>query len=48
MATGSELTAYQMGVIRNMATAVENGNLTPKRINSAAFKAKWAKPRTMR
>lgn len=38
--SGSQLTAYQMGVIRNMATVVENGNLSPKRINSLAFRQK--------
>jgi hypothetical protein len=35
--TGQELSAYQIGVLRNIVKTVESGKLTPSRINSPDF-----------
>lgn len=37
---GEQLTAYQIGVIRNMVKDVENGSLTPKRVRAQSFQKK--------
>lgn len=37
---GEQLTAYQIGVIRNMVKEVENGTLTPKRVRAQSFQKK--------